>query len=1060
MKTNIKMVTTALMMALMCAAAAGARPNNVKAEGKLAVHDVLTADISKDVTGRYVKRQASEEEVQNKVSAVKAQISDPVDGVRHIRFVAAIDSYLYDTAKFNIVAKNGNKVVKTFADKEVTTAYTHIEANGKVLSAAEAFNDASYNYMVAYTINNVPEEAWGYNFEVSVSIKTVEAEDFTTSEVGNKVINQVAFEDAVSEGVVDIVNDATYPWAISVVNGGARMESTTQDRHNTTTTVKITVNKDSILSFIWYVSSESSNYDYLTVYNETSEVYYVNKMGGTHSGNQGYTGKVAAQVAKGDVISFSYRKDGSSSSGEDKSVISDLFFTDGIVSPQVTKIFNDGLTENVTMPVTLLGRVGSDMLAAPENFRGENYAFEAWYYDAEFTRLVDEDDVYAKENVTLYAKWAEKVTISFVLPEGATVMDDISVWSGSTVEVDNPTLANHVFAGWFADEEFTKPVDLSVGMTENCTVYAKFDTMPLGLSRDVAQEIVFEEGSQLWTTEGATTIEERQDYYFKFVPTITETYTIEYSNFVLAGGNTSSRYYARMWIEDASGNVVVSDFDEDTTVELTAGVTYYLVFNGAKNNASYYAWGSFDLDVYYFEHDDEASAFNYTLGETISFAPGSFVKGNEKIVYKFEATETTNYKLHLQAQNSSRVVAYKDEIGGTTVANTYYVSGSEKNVDFPVVAGTTYYICLELNNWRDSDLASKTVSFSVTEYEAGYAMNNPEELELGETSTVDFAKGYTKYNSFVVSADDLYKFVIDGGSSSYTKSVAIYAADNTDTAIKTITCKTADEYIAYVELEAGEYFMVSKYTLTPSSLSVANYTVTIESTVEGENISKPVNITLPNQDEVVEGITGTGYYAFTVGENEVFHFFTANNPEATITIMTPDGIEVATSTEGVVYAKLDASTKYIVYVEGEDINVTYATVDNIVDGKSADTAYTYGVDSPNLPIPTTGDYTVWYKFTATESGTFKFYSLNNPASAEIDTKGYLFVESDLVNRVAYNDDGGSALMSSLGGYKFDFYFEFDVEAGQTYYIKVTYNVGTSDLTEADGAVLTLFVEKK
>ena len=206
MKNTKKVMTTSLLMALMCAAAAtmaSAKP--VKANGQLAVRDVLTADISKDVTGRFVKRQA-DVEAMNVVSDVKAQISDVVDGVRHIRFVAAIDSHMYDQAKFNIVVKNGDEVVKTFADKAVTTAYTHIEANGNVLSAAEAFGDEKYNFMLAYTINNVPAEAWGYTFEATVAIKTAEAEDFTVSEVAHKTINKVAFDDAIGTTFASVIN--------------------------------------------------------------------------------------------------------------------------------------------------------------------------------------------------------------------------------------------------------------------------------------------------------------------------------------------------------------------------------------------------------------------------------------------------------------------------------------------------------------------------------------------------------------------------------------------------------------------------------------------------------------------------------------------------------------------------------------------------------------------------------------------------------------------------------------------------------------------------------------
>lgn len=188
MKKTMKILGGSLLVALMSISLA--TKLNVREVKHLEVRDLLTEDMTKPVTGKVV-RFAANEEAGNKISKAKAQIADAGEGKRHIRFVVGLDSVNYADAKFNIVAKDGDNVVKTFADQPVTTAYTHIEAAGVVQSAAQVFG-ADYNYLMAFTIKNVPASAWDYNFEVTSSVKTEEAAEWTTSEVATKNISKIA----------------------------------------------------------------------------------------------------------------------------------------------------------------------------------------------------------------------------------------------------------------------------------------------------------------------------------------------------------------------------------------------------------------------------------------------------------------------------------------------------------------------------------------------------------------------------------------------------------------------------------------------------------------------------------------------------------------------------------------------------------------------------------------------------------------------------------------------------------------------------------------------------
>ena len=64
---------------------------NTKVEFKtLEVRDVLSEEITKEVSGRIVRKQANEVP-ENKISEVKAQVSAAKNGKRDIRFVVGLD---------------------------------------------------------------------------------------------------------------------------------------------------------------------------------------------------------------------------------------------------------------------------------------------------------------------------------------------------------------------------------------------------------------------------------------------------------------------------------------------------------------------------------------------------------------------------------------------------------------------------------------------------------------------------------------------------------------------------------------------------------------------------------------------------------------------------------------------------------------------------------------------------------------------------------------------------------------------------------------------------------
>ncbi len=174
--------------------------NNIKEDKELVVRDVLLENTDK--VGNRVRKNVENDVAENKVSEVKAQVSnvykDANEGNRvDIRFVAGVDSYAYTNAKFNITIKDGEEVYKT-VEKHVNDVYAAIEVKGEVLTAAEAFGN-DYNYLISYTIKNVPESAWAYNFEATASVSADNEETYTTTDVVVK--NILDIQEADVEGM-------------------------------------------------------------------------------------------------------------------------------------------------------------------------------------------------------------------------------------------------------------------------------------------------------------------------------------------------------------------------------------------------------------------------------------------------------------------------------------------------------------------------------------------------------------------------------------------------------------------------------------------------------------------------------------------------------------------------------------------------------------------------------------------------------------------------------------------------------------------------------------------
>ena len=100
--------------------------------------------------------------IDENILTVKAQISSGTTANSEktsIRFITSVDSLKYQNVGFKITC-NGKTI-----DKQMTKVYTALNAGGKKIKPTVFSEDS--NYMEAYTLNNIPQSAFGKEFTVT-----------------------------------------------------------------------------------------------------------------------------------------------------------------------------------------------------------------------------------------------------------------------------------------------------------------------------------------------------------------------------------------------------------------------------------------------------------------------------------------------------------------------------------------------------------------------------------------------------------------------------------------------------------------------------------------------------------------------------------------------------------------------------------------------------------------------------------------------------------------------------------------------------------------------------
>lgn len=124
-----------------------------------------------------------------KVSNIlKVQVSNEENGKRSLRFVAGISSLSLKAHFHREEIKVNDEVIKEAKDIEVTCAYSKI-LNGTVEQTANEVFGNEYNYFIAYTLKDIPEEYWSTVINVSLVLED-------GKQVATKKANVDAFDES------------------------------------------------------------------------------------------------------------------------------------------------------------------------------------------------------------------------------------------------------------------------------------------------------------------------------------------------------------------------------------------------------------------------------------------------------------------------------------------------------------------------------------------------------------------------------------------------------------------------------------------------------------------------------------------------------------------------------------------------------------------------------------------------------------------------------------------------------------------------------------------------
>ena len=262
--------------------------------------------------------------------------------------------------------------------------------------------------------------------------------------------------------------------------------------------------------------------------------------------------------------------------------------------------------------------------------------FEGWYLDPEFTEAYDGDYTMPK-GLVLYAKWNPvSYEVKFVDSEDVnTVYATQNVVRNGKVEAFIPEKSGYIFKGWYTDQECQSAFDYAAQITEDRTIYAKWQqstTTTYTVKHQTADGTLIKEEAPRSGKVGATVIAEAitpADAYAGYVPdAISKTHTLK---------------------ADSSENVIVFTYTKEGELSYKVHYKYkdtVVAEDGPFTSEAHTIKVNANLDKvlplgYKIENDQTFQNVELTAGENIVVF--NLVPAEYKITYELDGgTETTN----------------------------------------------------------------------------------------------------------------------------------------------------------------------------------------------------------------------------------------------------------------------------------------------------------------------------------------------------------------------------------------------------------------------------------
>ncbi len=518
---------------------------------------------------------------------------------------------------------------------------------------------------------------------------------------------------------------------------------------------------------------------------------------------------------------------------------------------------------------------------------------------------------------------------------------------------------------------------------------------------------------------------------------------------------------------ELSGSTYIGD------VDLVAGTTYYIycyTSNSTITDSKYMSVYVGDMPANYkpstatalpmdgSEETITVSGFNqryYTVTPSKNANYGLILNGGSKDYAK----KIRVFNSDATSYSDSEVLAVATESGTSSSSygwsSTSYGGSVEATV--PLEADKTYVVEVSYNTTSSISTAS-SFTFKAVERETGDLRTIAYDLTVNEDGSFDDfdfdSKTSGKWFKYDATQDGYFTLYVDGLSADNTASFKCY--NGTSTSVQNsqnnsmsfyVTTSGTSTYYFYVETSVAQTGLTLK-SVTPDGIALGD----LSDLVIGSDVTaRDVSLT-SGCDSMVFEFTSTStdgvYSKFTFAPSAGnISFDWSIVPTSALGTTTDYGKVTEAESASFGTKKMDTSKTYYLVLKNIVLSDTAATlsvtpsVEELpADGSSAALA---------LSLDSNGSYTMtnngssrdyseyWFKFVCTESGTYKFYS-SSESTTTADPKilgiydGIDNAKSTTSSLISEKDDH-----AGHSNNKYDYYVEVTLEAGHTYYFKMT-----------------------